>query len=379
MKSTAAAVLGLALAAVTGLVGCTNEEAEPEGDSTAAASVEQESSTTERGARLFFKETFKGNGRTCGTCHGEDTGTINPTEVTKRFARDPKDPLFKHDGADTLGGKTFERIKKHATIIVNVPMHANVSLVGSNSRTAQLNRGVPSTMNIALDPVLMLDGRDPTLEIQAKGAILGHAQSANVTARQLADIAAFEKTLFNRKALKHFARGGAAPTLPEGNTEAQKRGRVFFTDDFVQVNNGTAFRCVHCHSGPMLNETSPAFEVLFGAPKGTRFFNIAVAEFNTIGNPVREYDFKLPNGTTQRVASADPGRALVTGNVADVGAFKILTVWGAKHTAPYFHNNAAKNLPELVKHYQILAPNIAPPLAFTDAHAADMLAYLELL
>ena len=75
-----------------------------------------------------------------------------------------------------------------------------------------------------------------------------------------------------------------------------------------------------------------------------------------------------------------PGRALITGNPADFNAFKIGTLWGIKKTAPYFHNNAAKNLTEMVKHYQIFATVALPPIAqLTDAQVSDIVAYLDLL
>lgn len=390
MKSTAAAVLGVTLASLAGLVGCSNAE---DGEEVGADQAATESSgSVDQGRNLFFSTTFSGNGRTCGDCHSESTGTINPAQVVARFKASGgtgSDKLFRWDGADKLGGNTFQRIQQHATVIVEIPLPANVSLVGSGARKVQLNRGIPTTKNIALDPVLMVDGRAPNLQEQARGAILGHAQSTSVSSNQLNSLAAFEKTLFNRSNLKSFASGGPAPTLPEGKTEAQKRGRVFFTDDFAEVQNGTAFRCVHCHSGPMLNETSPANELFTGGPDGppggpvpagTRFANIGVSELNVIGNPVREYAFRMPDGTTQRFMSADPGRALVTGNALDVGAFKIGTLWGAKDTAPYFHDNSAKTLQQMVQHYKNFAEVALPPfLQLTDEHVADITAYMQLL
>jgi hypothetical protein len=46
-----------------------------------------ESSVVSRpdGKRLFERETFGGNGRTCSTCHTSGTGTISPIEAQKRF------------------------------------------------------------------------------------------------------------------------------------------------------------------------------------------------------------------------------------------------------------------------------------------------------
>lgn len=43
-----------------------------------------------RGGELFFKETFGGNGRTCGTCHpAENNFTLDPAFIAKLPARDP--------------------------------------------------------------------------------------------------------------------------------------------------------------------------------------------------------------------------------------------------------------------------------------------------
>src|SRR4051794_2404393 len=44
----------------------------------------------EQGRRLFFTETFQGNGRTCGTCHPADNNyTIDPTYIARLPATDP--------------------------------------------------------------------------------------------------------------------------------------------------------------------------------------------------------------------------------------------------------------------------------------------------
>src|SRR5207244_1976918 len=46
------------------------------------------------GADIFLRETFNGNGRTCGTCHpmGNNT-TIDPAFVANLRATNPADPL----------------------------------------------------------------------------------------------------------------------------------------------------------------------------------------------------------------------------------------------------------------------------------------------
>ncbi len=52
------------------------------------------------GRKLFVKETFDGNGRTCATCHREDNNhTIDPTYIAKLPQRDP---LFVHENNPAL-------------------------------------------------------------------------------------------------------------------------------------------------------------------------------------------------------------------------------------------------------------------------------------
>jgi cytochrome c peroxidase len=348
------------------------------------------------GGILFALETFGGNGRTCATCHPSifGTGTLTPAEVEKRFQYNPTGALFRHDGADVIGGNTFNRIRTHATILVDMPLPANVRIVGSEARDVILARGIPTTMNTpALDPVLMYDGRAPNLAEQARGAIAGHAQSTDVVQSELDAIAAFQQTLFNRSRLRNFVRYGTPITMPQGTTDAEKRGRRFFiADDQTDpdmVGENPAAKCGWCHSGDFLNGFS-AFAVAnivpFPASEGGRFAPVLVSELNEIGNQRYDFEFTKPDGSVQVVNSPDPGLALITGNPAQSGFFKIPTVWGAKDTAPYFHDNSAKTLEQLMEHYDralfILSstnPRHPPVIDLTDQEKADIVAYLKRL
>ena len=345
------------------------------------------------GKRLFKRETFVGNGRTCTTCHSPETGTVSPEDAQQRFAENSQDPLFLHDGSDDGHGNGVTRMLKDATILVEVPLAENVSLADDPSaRSVVLRRGIPSTLNTpALDPVLMLDGREPDLETQALNAIRVHAQSDQPpTEKDLRRIADFEQTdaFFSSKALRKFARTGRVPELPLGITESEQRGRRFFED--VPFDPATkAGSCAACHSGPMLNQTNQFLPLPL--PPGSRFQNVLVSEFNAAGNPVREFIFKNPDGTTTKISSPDPGRALVTGDPRvfpfdSLNAFKIPSLWGVSRTAPYFHDNSAKSLEELVAHYkQFFIVVSTPPgggdptIVLTDQDMADIVAYLKLL
>lgn len=349
------------------------------------------------GKHVFEHSTFGGNGRTCSTCHSESTGTVSPADAQRRFAVNPNDPLFLHDGSDDFNGHGASRMLRDATILVEVPLPPNVSLADDpNARTVVLRRGISTTLNTpALDPVLMSDGRQPSLESQALGAIQDHGQATGApTGKELERLVAFEKEFFSSDELRTFARTGKAPVLPEGVTASEKRGRRFFEDvvDFTDFKHGA---CAACHSGPMLNETNQFAELVFGTPKGTRFQTIGVSEVNAARNPVRVFLFKSHDGTTTPVASPDPGRALITGvapgddaHFDNVNAFKIPTLWGVGRTAPYFHDNSAKTLLDVAAHYNLFftltsdpdGPGPIPPvLSLTPEDQADMVAYMKLL
>ncbi|MBA2645627.1 MAG: hypothetical protein H0U81_02395 [Pyrinomonadaceae bacterium] len=346
------------------------------------------------GKRLFERETFGGKGRTCATCHGSDTGTVSPEDAQKRFAKNFNDPLFVHDGSDDGLGNGATRMLADATVLVTIPLPPNVRLADDPSaRSVTLRRGIPSTLNTpALDPVLMLDGRDPDLESQARGAIRAHFQSTEEPSdRDLQRIAEFQRTkeFFSSDELRNFARGGTAPVLPEGRTESEKRGRLFFEDVPLTSPSQKAGSCAVCHSGPMLNETNKFFP--FPLPPGTRFQNILVSTFNAAGNPVRDFIFTNPDGSETVIRSPDPGRALITGDAHSplfdsVDAFKIPSLWGAARTAPYFHDNSAKTLEDMARHYAEFFKIISDPsrtgnpaLVLTEQDQADIVAYMKLL
>jgi cytochrome c peroxidase len=112
----------------------------------------------------------------------------------------------------------------------------------------------------------------------------------------------------------------------------------------------------------------------------------------------RTYRITLGDGNTQTFTTSDPGRLLLTGQLADLGVMDITQLHGISRTAPYFHNNSAATLEEVLDHYDALfrraarlnpPPNLPPILSSnglvidrgfvrTDERAA-LLAYLRKL
>lgn len=383
------------LVALGALAACSQPAPEPAPDEALLLGSIEQGLRRETGRQLFQEETFAGNGRTCATCHGPETGTLAPEEARWRHREDPDDPLFLHDGSDDGQGQGVSRMLEHATVLVRIPLPPNVSLADEpEARSVVLRRGIPSTLNTpALDPLLMLDGREPDLLSQAASAIRDHAQSPlEPSTEQLRAIAEFEQSreFFSSRELRRFARGGPAPELPEGCSPEERRGRRFFED---QPGGPTLKEglCASCHSGPLLDRTNEFLPLPL--PVGSRFQTVGVSELNRLGNPVREFLFTAADGTVTSVSSPDPGRALITGQLSEglgdqENAFKISSLWGVAKTAPYFHDNSAKTLEDVVKHYAqffqlVTDPDGAgpeqPALVLTEQEQADIVAYLRLL
>ena len=73
------------------------------------------------GKRLFEKETFGGNGRTCRTCHSKATGTLTLADVQQIIEKGDPDSFLIHDALDDDGVGTT-RIQTNATIRYTIPL-----------------------------------------------------------------------------------------------------------------------------------------------------------------------------------------------------------------------------------------------------------------
>jgi cytochrome c peroxidase len=323
-----------------------------------------------RGKKLFKNETFDGNDRTCASCHRGKHGTISPDDVEELFQCDPDDPLFRSIDSDDGVGDDYTRLREHATIRIVLPLPPNIRPLDDLEAThVVVNRGVPTMVNSALDEsLLMYDGRNDSLEEQALGAVHAHTENGREpTAQELSDIATFQRTLFSNDGLEDLFSGGPPSPLPEGKNAKQRRGREHFLPGGM---------CGGCHGGPMLNEDQEA-EGIF-----RRFRSVFAGELDFQPNELREwavidpdtgeflFDFGFP--------FPDPGLALITGNPDDVTGFKIPTLWGIKHTAPYFHDGSAKTLEDLMSHYASFFSELGEPVP-TAQEQEDMIAFMKLL
>jgi cytochrome c peroxidase len=70
----------------------------------------------------------------------------------------------------------------------------------------------------------------------------------------------------------------------------------------------------------------------------------------------------------------DPGRALISGNCADIGKLKGPILRGLASRAPYFHNGSAGTLLDVVNFYDRRFN-----IGFSDQDKQDLVAFLQSL
>ncbi|HNR92700.1 MAG TPA: hypothetical protein PKO41_09770 [Dokdonella sp.] len=185
------------------------------------------------------------------------------------------------------------------------------------------------------------------------------------------------------------------------------RGRAFFVDQPVDFRTGHGI-CAICHSGPLLDTTNehiagpfpairvPGIEIPFDPGAGWRMFTNGSVEENRAGLPVRKRLLLAPGDQWIPIESPDIGFALAPvvvgipercGNVPPAlraNIFKINSLRFIGHTSPYFHDNSAATLEEVVDHYDRFFragfgfTQPASRIELSAQDKADIVAYMKL-
>ena len=374
-----------------------------------------------------------GNGRACSDCHTpSDSFQLSPSDARARFAalserlahnKNADDPLFRPVDADDFRvngdhASDFSNLVDNGLVRVTMPLPANVRLIDpatgqlSNETFVDLWRAVIPVLNVAItgpDSVLPIwapaaqqrvpilgqdpngpnrqggfqhDARFATLQEQARGALFAHAQvTEEPSTRMLDDLAAFQETLFSSPGVELLANairtGSIAPDPDPELSQLEADGKVVFNR-----------ACAQCHGGSLHPSTSTP-DALIVRPI-VRYHNIqsacprpATDGYSPcparLNRNARTYRITLANGTSQTVTTSDPGRLLLTGQPADLGVMDVTPLHGIDRTAPYFHNNSAATLEEVLDHYDAFfrrvvrlnpAPNL-PPIVSSNGLVVD--------
>lgn len=367
-----------------------------------------------------------GNGRACSTCHvASDAFQLTPSTAEARFqslqaarVTNPSadDPLFRAIDADDFrtngnAASNFSNLRQRGLVRITMPLPPNMRLLDCGSTipcpasalptsetVADVWRSTPSVFNVNVTGPdgqipfwprapnttggYQLDGRVDTLQNQALGALHGHAGvTSDPLASWLDDVAGFEQAL-------------VTPREPAVLTQQEQDGKAVFTRS-----------CATCHGG--VGTTTP-LTVSAGFAQITRYSDISTAfprsvDAVTPTNPTprwvfnrasqlagnaRTYEITFADGFKLRRTTTDPGRALLTGFVFSAPApvapavcahppcgspvqddwqkFDNAPLFGIAGTAPYFHNNSAATLVDVLDHYEQFfarAKTIAPASA----------------
>ena len=387
--------------------------------------------------RAAFKERnlnhLGGNGRACADCHIPSEGfQLSPATAQARFeamrakqaqGKAANDPLFLPVDADDFrvngeNASDFSNLVENGLIRVTMPLPLNVKLIDlatgqpTDETSVDLWRAVMPVLNVAITgpdgvapiwppgaPRVPIMGQDPngpnrqggyqhdarfaTLQEQARGALFAHAQiSVEPKARLLDDLAAFQMTLFSSRRVKKLANeilSGATTFLdsdPELN-EIERQGKEVFKRACAQCHGGTL------HPGGSTPETAIVRPIV-------RYHNIQTPCPHPttdgylpcpqrLARNARTYRITLANGSTQTFTTSDPGRLLLTGQIADLGVMDTTQLRGISKTAPYFHNNSAATLEEVLDHYDAFFKRVArlnpppnlPPLLSSNGQDID--------
>jgi cytochrome c peroxidase len=376
-----------------------------------------------------------GNGRACSDCHLPSDGfQLSPAAAQARFAalqarlahnQNADDPLFRPVDADDFrvngeSASDYSNLLENGLIRVTMPLPGNVRLIDpmtglpTAETTVDLWRAVMPVFNVAITgpdsvtpiwppgaprvPIFGIDANGPnrqggyqhdarfgTLQEQARGALLAHAQVVvEPPARMLDDLAAVQRTLFSSPGVELLSQAihtGSA-TFPDPDpelNELEQQGKVIFNR-----------ACAQCHGGTLHPSGSTPDATLPGIRTIVRYHNIlaacprpAVDGFAPcpprLARTARTYRITLADGSFQSVTTSDPGRLLLTGQPADVGIMDVTQLRGISRTAPYFHNNSAATLEEVLDHYDALFRRVArlnpppnlPPIISSNGLVVD--------
>ena len=293
-------------------------------------------------------------------------------------------------------------------------------------------RPLPAT-NLGFLSTIMSDGREPSLFSQANDATLGHAQAdAPLTPTQQQQIVDFETGLFTAQVVDGAANdltaagaiGGPvelARELPDffigindplghnptgapftnqifdlyaawsslpgtdqvtQNREAVARGEALFNNtpititgvaglnDVLGVKRIAGF-CGTCHDTPNIGDHSVKAPLDIGiadagrnSPPGLDIADLPVFTVRCVAGPLARTTFTV----------TDLGRALISGNCADIGKVKGPILRGLAARAPYFHNGSAATLLDVINFYDQRFS-----IGFSDQQKHDLVAFLQTL
>lgn len=345
------------------------------------------------GKALFFDEQLSST-RTvaCATCHQASQGGTDPRTLAAAAAATHPGPDLEYGTADDVLGSP------------GVPLHeADGTYAWSPSFGVQpqvTSRKSPATINAAYAPLLFWDGRaapvftDPVsgtivlpngaaLESQAVAPILSSAEMAHVGRT-------WEQVVDQLRSVRPLALSPAVPaalaTWIAGRTYAQLFEEAFGTPEVTAARIGMA---IASYERTLFSNQTPFDAAAAGQPgaltpqeaSGRNLFGLLGCAVCHAGSLLSDNVFHYIG---VRPSGEDLGRFALSGNPADIGAFRTPSLRNVALRAPYMHGGQFATLEEVVDFYDrggdFDAPNKSPlvrPLDLTAQQKADLVAFLR--
>ena len=387
-----------------------------------------------------------------------DSFQLSPASVEARFQLlqwrqrsnpDADDPLFRPIDADDFRvngdhASDFSNLRQNGLVRITFPLPLNIRLIDpatnqpSSETEVDVWRAVPTVNDVALNGPdngilwprgpneaggYQLDARFSTLQEQALAALTNHAQIQSAPPQQLLDdLSSFQRVLFTNERVRTLSNAvrDSDAILPDPDrrlTPLEQQGKAVFERACAQCHGGArdidstrrppqpsgAGDSIPQHREANAHPVDPAV-----ASSSARVLTAARPQCTDLRHRVidrhNDPDRVLPGRHHRPPDVVRSGRALLTGFVGGAGArddwekFDVPGLRGLARTAPYFHNNSAATLEEMLDHYDFLFKRaevnfvpgaVVPPIATTDGvhfdrrpapeERAALLAYLRKL
>ncbi len=361
-----------------------------------------------QGPSQVFGGDVVSNGRSCFTCHRGTSQNFGLPRPPLSATIPSTDPIFTGVQADAQGDPdALGNLDQHA-ILKYRPNRFNLQRPESDPYRQVFGwRKSPKLRNIVFAHGFLTDGRGRVMFETDRGAVFAHTQSSDERFDDLFglpqgnDLQAFQFQRMTDAALTplldpndpNFDKLASDPfaTVPL-TTQQQKHGAVVFAN-----------QCMDCHNTPnvfnSLENVSPTgtgerpdnFPTF--APAVGKLYDVGVAELNKHG--LRFTQFVAPSsyqpivlpmtdwsGNVQNVTvTFDVGLAATTARVEDVGRFKVPQLRWLKDNGPYFHDNSADTIEEVVDYFNGPQYNHSKdgklhPVHLSKSERADLIAFL---
>ena len=380
-----------------------------------AADLETEDKTDAlfEGSSLVYGGPVVSNQRTCFTCHRGKSENLGLPAGRLSDSIPLTDALFTGIEADAQGDPDAFHNLNELGLVKYRPNRFNPQRPQSDGfRRAFGWRKSVRLVNTGLQHGFLTDGRGRVMFETARGAVFSHTQGSD---NRFDDLFSLQ----DGQDIEAFVFGDATlsdPRLAALRDESHPLHDTLVNDPYYTVDVQTDAQrrgqrvfhryCFSCHNQPNVFGNAANVEPLGNgerpddfppwAPAVSKLYNVGVSEMNKHGLRFSEpdgnggfTDIVIPlvdgDGVVHNyVQDMDIGLAATTGRYEDLGRFKVPQLRDLANNAPYFHDNSAATLEEVVDyfnsaHYNSSRDGRQMPIHLEAQQRADLIAFLYIL